>query len=193
MYQDMTKILSPAKCGDYAIEHFVVSDKDIRAMIDGIWPGEYVKLTYRGGLLMSDTSMEKRTNIEFVRNAYGDVLIGGLGLGMIVLAIQDKPDVNNITIIEKSEEVISLITQQVNFNEKVNIIRDDVFTWKPGKGRRFDCIYMDIFPYINEDVYHEEMKPLKRKYGHYLKPLSESQKRFNECWAEWYAKNGRRL
>lgn len=52
---------------------------------------------------------------------------------------------------------------------------------------------MDIWNYVNSDVYQDEMKPLKRKYGRYLKSKDDSPNRFNECWAEWKAKNNRRL
>mgnify|MGYP000786328328 FL=1 len=44
---------------------------------------------------MSDTPMEKETNRDFVHNAHGNVLIGGLGIGLIILAIQNKEDVYN--------------------------------------------------------------------------------------------------
>jgi hypothetical protein len=195
LYKDMTSLLVDAQCGECKIEHFVIGEGNIRAMLDGLPHGEYVRLMVNGRLMMSNTNMEQRTNAHFVVWAHGDVLIGGLGIGMIVLAIQDKPDVESITIVEKESDVISLMESQPNvkFNEKVHIICGDVFTWKPHKGHKFDCIYMDIWPYINEDVYHDEMVPLKRKYAHYLKPKSESPDRFNTCWAEWYAKTGSRL
>lgn len=193
MYKNMTELLKPCKIGDYEISHFTVDNKSIRAMIDGIPAGDYVRLTYNGDVVMSDTPMEQRTNRKFVREANGDVLVGGLGIGMIVLAIQDKPDVNSITIIEKSHEVIEMITSQLKFNDKVKIINADVFTWKPEKGQKFDCIYMDIWNWVNSDVWEEEMKPLKRKYCHYMKSKEENPKRFTECWAEYQAKNNLRL
>ena len=192
MYKDMTKLLVPAENGAFRIELFEVGES-FRAMVEGIMPGRYVKLTYLGEVVMSDTEMEKRTNRSFCAQAHGDVLVGGLGIGMIIMAIQDKEEVRSITVIERYQEVIDMVVSQLPLNDKVHIVKDDVFAWKPAKGQRFDCIYMDIWPYINSDVYHEEMKPLKRKYGHYLKPLAESPNRFNECWAEWYAKNNRRL
>ena len=192
MYSDMTQLLKPAKNGDFEIKHFEVQ-KSFRAALDGIPCGTYVKLTNNGEVVMSDTPMEKRTNYFFCLNAHGDILIGGLGIGMIITAIQDKEDVNSITVLEKHREVIDMITSQLSFNSKVHIINADVFTWKPQKGQRFDCVYMDIWNYVNSDVYHEEMKPLKRKYGHYLKPISDSPNRFNICWAEWNAKNNMRL
>lgn len=193
MYKNMTELLKPCKNGDFEICHFTVSDKDIRAMIDGIPAGQYVKLTHNGDVVMSNTPMEQRTNREFCRKANGDVLVGGLGIGMIILAIQDKPDVKSITIIEKSQEVIEMVASQLPFNDKVKIACDDVFTWKPEKGQKFDCVYMDIWNWVNSDVWEEEMKPLKRKYSHYMKPKAESPKRFTECWAEYQAKNNCRL
>lgn len=53
--------------------------------------------------------------------------------------------------------------------------------------------YMDIWNWINEDVYKKEMQPLKRKYARFLRSKDINPNRFNECWAEYQAKNGRRL
>lgn len=193
MYKEMPQLLSTAQVGDFKLEKFTIEKNNMAAMFQGISPGEYVRLTHRGEVVMSDTMMEKRTNSAFCRNAYGDILIGGLGIGMIIMAIQDNENVRSITVLEKNQEVIDMVANQLPLNNKVKIICADVFTWKPEKGQKFDCIYMDIWNYVNVDVYQEEMKPLKRKYGHYLKSMDESPKRFNECWAEYQAKNGRRL
>lgn len=102
MYRDMVSLLSPAVNGDFAIEHFEITDHDIRAIFKGIMPGKYVRLSRRGSVVMSDTMMEKRTNREFCDEAHGDVLVGGLGIGMILMAIQDNPAVNSITVLEKT-------------------------------------------------------------------------------------------
>ena len=71
--------------------------------------------------------MEKNTNREFCSKAHVDIIIGGLGIGMIIIAIQDKPDVKSITVIEKNQEVIDMVASQLDFNEKGNIICADVF------------------------------------------------------------------
>lgn len=193
MYKNMTKLLSPAQKGEYEISNFEILENNGPAMIAGILPGTYVKLTCNGEVIMSDTPMEKRTNREFCRKAHGDVLIGGLGIGMICMAIQDNDEVRTITVIEKSKDVIDLVASQLPLNPKVNIIHADVYDWKPQTGMRFDCIYMDIWSYINRDIWKKEMLPLKRKYAHYLKPLSESPMRYHGYWAEWYAKNNCKL
>ena len=188
----MADILKPVTVGaarvdilDYTKEHL-----GFREIVAGLKPDRYARLWLNGKIMMSDAPMEHRTNSDFVCSAHGDVLIGGLGLGMIVLAIQDESKVSSITVIEKSPNVIAAIRPQLPLNSKVEIIEGDVFTYKPK--RKYDCIYMDIWFYPDFESY-EEMKALKRRYGHYLKPKEESPKRFNRCWAEYYARTGRRL
>ena len=87
-------------------------------MLDGIMLGTYIRLTHNGECVMSDTNMEQRTNLRFCLKAYGDIIIGGLGIGMIIMAIQDKPEVKSITVIEKNQEVIDLVASQLDFNKK---------------------------------------------------------------------------
>ena len=110
MYEKMSEILQEKIVGDFAIHHFEIDEHDFYARLHGIESGKYVKLTQNEEVVMSDTKMEKETNAAFVRSAHGDVLIGSLGIGLIVLAIQDKEAVNTITILEKNEEVIELLT-----------------------------------------------------------------------------------
>lgn len=194
MYKNMTEILKDGQVGDFTLSRFTVGDNDFYAHIRcGISNGTYMQLKHKGEIVMSDTDMEKRTNKEFLRNAHGDVLIGGLGIGMIVLAVQDEPEVNSITILEKNQEVIDLVGSQLPLNDKVKIIHSDVFEWKPEKGKKYNCIYMDIWNYINRDVYKREMLPLTRKYAHYLVSADIDPRRYNGCWCKRQAKNGERI
>lgn len=193
MYFEMADLLEDRQIGDWKLEKFTIESNNLMARMQGITPGTYVRLTHRGECVMSNTNMEKRTNMDFCINAHGDVLIGGLGIGMIILAIQDKPEVKSITVIEKNQEVIDIIASQLNFNEKVNIICADVFEWKPEKGVKYDVSYMDIWNWVNEDVYEKEMKPLKRRYARFLRSKQENPNRYNKCWVEYQARTGRRL
>lgn len=192
MYLDMAELLEDREIDNWRLNHFTITEKDWRAKIEGISPGTYVRLVHAGEVVMSNTNMEKRTNLEFCHNAHGDIIIGGLGIGMIILAIQDKSEVKSITVIEKNEEVIEMVATQLNFNDKVKIVHADVFEWRPEKGVKYDMSYMDIWNYVNEDVY-EEMKQLKKKYARYLRSKNENPNRYNKCWAEYNAKTGRRL
>lgn len=193
IYKNMSELLEERELNGWKLEKFEIKQDNIRARFDGITPGKYIELLHNGECVMSDTNMEKRTNSDFCINAHGDIIIDGLGIGMIIMAIQDKPEVNTITVIEKNQEVIDIVASQLNLNDKVNIICADVFEWKPERGVKYDMAYMDIWNWINEDVYKKEMQPLKRKYARFLRSKKENPRRFNKCWAEYQAKTGRRL
>ena len=166
MYKDMSKILKDRQIEDFKLSHFIISNHDGYAMCHGITPGDYVRLEHRGSVLMSNTPMEKRTNEDFVTNAHGKVLIGGLGIGLILLAIQDDPMIDKITVVEKNQEVIDLVASQLPLSDKVEIICADVYNYVPEDF--YNTIYMDIWSFINEDICYNEMYPLMDKYEQYL-------------------------
>lgn len=191
MYANMAEILKDGKSGDYELSHFEIGENNLYAMFHGIPCGKFVRLIHRGEVVMSDTDMEKRTNANFVRNAHGKVLIGGLGIGLILLAIQDKPEVEKIVVVEKHREVIDLVKDQLPLNEKVEVVNADV--WKYTPAEKFNTIYMDIWNYINTDVYRDSMKPLIARYRKFLVPKQEDGNRFIDCWCRKEAKNGVRI
>lgn len=193
MYKDMTKLLEDKKVGNWKLEKFEIKSGNLRAMFGGISPGMYIRLLHNGECVMSNTAMEKQTNAEFCAKAHGDIIIGGFGIGLIIMAIQDKPEVHSITVIEKNREVIEIVASQLELNDKVKIVYEDVFKWKPEKGKKYDMVYMDIWNWINKDVYEREMLPLKRRYARFLKSKEENPNRYNKCWAEYQAKNGKKL
>ena len=191
MYLDMSEILKDGKVGDFELSHYEIGENDWYAMLHGIPSGKFVRLIHRGEVVMSNTDMEKRTNSSFVINAHGNVLVGGLGIGLILLAIQDKEEVKQITVVEKNKEVIELVGSQLPLNPKVHIVHDDVFEYKPLF--KYNTICMDIWNYINSDVYQREMKPLISRYRRYLVPKSEDENRYIDCWCKYQAKNNRRI
>jgi hypothetical protein len=130
-------------------------------------------------IMMSDTTMEMVTNSEFMRRAHGKVLIAGLGLGIIVHIIQDLKAVDEIVIIEKSKDIIDMVTKEMKFNDKVKIINDDIFEWQPAKGEKFDIMWFDIWPNICSDNY-PEMKELNKKFGRKLN--SKNPNRWKGHW-----------
>lgn len=191
MYKDMAEILKDGKVGDFELSHYEIGQNDWYAMLHGIPSGKFVRLMHKGEVVMSNTDMEKRTNSSFMINAHGNVLIGGLGIGLILLAIQDKEEVKQITVVEKNKEVIELVGGQLPLNSKVHIVHDDVFEYKPLF--KYNTIYMDIWNYINSDVYNNEMKPLISRYRRCLVPKSEDENRYIDCWCKYQAKNNKRI
>lgn len=194
MYYDMTKILTCRKIQNFELSKFEVDNNNLRAIIhDNIPIGNYVRLAHNGHCVMSNTPMELDTNAEFVTNAHGDVLIAGLGIGLIVLPIQDKTDVQTITIVEKHIEVIQLVQNQLPLNSKVKIILQDIFDDPFEKHVKFDCIYFDIWNEVSNDIYRTEMMKLKHMYKKHLKFKKDSPNRFIKCWSEEDIKRMRRM
>lgn len=191
MYERMCDILAERELGGYRLEYFEIKPGDWGAILRGIAPGKYVCLTHRGEVIMSDTDMEKRTNAEFVHRAHGKVLIGGLGIGLILLPAQQKSEVEKIVVLEKNQEVIDLVKDQLPLNEKVEIIKADVCDYVPTE--KFNTIYLDIWDFINTNVYEESMKPLLARYRKYLIPKADDPDRYIDCWCKHQAKNGIRI
>ena len=188
---EMYKLLKPAKSERFEIKYKKASASDVKAVkfrdlvqgryeYEGFKEGTYVQLydNKKHEIVMSDTPMEFNTNNHFIQNANGDVLIAGLGLGLVVLAIQDNPKIKSITIVEKYKEIIDLITKQITFNPKVEIINADIFEYKPNKDK-FDVIYFDIWNNVCGDHYMK-MKKLHRKFCR--KVNRENKNSFIDSW-----------
>jgi len=156
------------KIGDWAIESFNVSgSQSLMTLIQYkgriVNPGRYKKLTRCGQTIMSNTNAEINDFIIFYRMAKGDVLINGLGLGVCLKAILKKKEVVSVTVIEKSEEVIKLVSPHI-IDKRVTIIHADAFKWKPPKGKRYNAVWHDIWDNICTDNI-PGMARLHRKYG----------------------------
>lgn len=160
----MATIVPAGGQGDVKIEHLEITDGGgIHATLrgNGTANGTYAILKILDDVVMSDTDLERRSNLAAVAYATGDVLIGGLGLGMIVCPMLRKPSVNSITVIELNPNVIALVEPAIRRwgqttlgrerTRVLSIVQGDVFTWKPAKGRKFDTIYFDVWPNISED------------------------------------------
>jgi spermidine synthase len=156
--------------GDYKIETFHVKKDDFSQKISlfktgrGVPEGTYKRLMRNGDVVMSNTPDEIRDFSYFLRQAHGSVLINGLGLGVLVQALIDKPEVKQITIIEKSQDVLNLVASHYEKSNKVTIIHADAFDYKPPKDVRYNAVWHDIWDFICADN-PKEMGTLHRKYG----------------------------
>lgn len=134
-------------------------------------PGDYVKLIVDGTLMMSDTPMERRTNREFLKNAKGDVMIAGLGIGLILHNLREKVKegiVTSITVYEKYRDVASLVCPYYR-DLPLKVIEADILTYKPRKDEKYDTIYFDIWPDINTDNL-EDIKLLHNRWKNHKRP-----------------------
>lgn len=177
-YAKMVDILPESQSGEVSIKHFEVGAEAsnftrLRAAINGcirdyVPAGRYARLIVNDVLMMSDTPTEQRENLRLIQMAYGDVLIAGLGLGMVLVPLLANPNITSITVIELSPDVIKLVAPHFA-DPRVKIIQADFLTWKAPRGARWDTIYFDIWPDINVDDMPEVTK-LRRRYRRRLNP-----------------------
>ncbi len=159
------------KMGSAQIVHFEVTEDAAKmhnlreSMHRGgryISPGTYTKLIAGGALQMSDVPAEKMDHWTAVRQAKGDCLITGLGIGMVASAMARKPEVNSVTVIEIDADVIALVAPHLD--PKITVICADALTWPLPVGKKWDVIWHDIWPHICADN-AETMTKLKRRYA----------------------------
>lgn len=161
--------------GRWKVEDFEISEQDakienMRAIFQPgyrtVKPGKFKRLMRNNQVIMSNTPAEISDHIRFIcysKRKGGDILINGLGLGVALKEILKSDDVKSVTVIEISEDVISLVAPFYD-DERVTIINADAFEWKPPKGKRYAAIWHDIWDNICADNL-PEMTKLHRKYG----------------------------
>ncbi len=177
-FPNMTKIIPESKRvpgKPYIIHKVCDEDSSRRTTLSGsafryVPPGQYciLKQARTGNtheswdtIWMSDTLMERSTNIEFLQEAEGDVLLAGLGIGMLAVALCRKREVRTVTVLEIDRDVVRLVAPHIQ-HRKLRIVQADAKS-APLAGKNFDAIWLDIWPSIRADNW-EEMKPMLADY-----------------------------
>ncbi len=173
-------IVKPGESGNWKVDKYRVTKREaelanLRAAFNPgrgsyhVEPGWYTRLLlcseHGTSIVMSDSPDEISHHREFVRVAHGNVLVNGLGLGVCLQMLCMKPvgEIKRITVIERSPDVIKLVSKYFT-DEIITIINDDAFTWKPPRGTYYNAVWHDIWNDICTDNL-TEMKTLHRRYG----------------------------
>lgn len=184
VFVPMIDVIPPSQFGSARVEHFDVSED--ASMMTALRPGEYVppgryaRLYVGGTMFMSDTPMERNTNYSVVRNAHGDVLIAGLGIGLILVPILKKADVRHVTVIEKSADVVALVAPQFAC-DRLTVICADIYEWRPAKGTKFNTVYFDIWSGQSTDDL-EDMTRLHRTFRPFFVSKGDDPVRWMDSW-----------
>ena len=178
-YWEKYKVDVPeGESGIWRVEKFNISDDEakfynVRSSIHGgrgghVQPGNYTRLMRRNSCdnpIMSDTPDEIADHLYPINQAKGHVLINGLGLGVVLNGCLIKKEVEKVTIIELSEDVIKLVEPhyRTKYGNRFEVIHADAFEFSPPKGTRYNMVWSDIWDNICEDNW-DSYKKLKRKY-----------------------------
>lgn len=93
-------------------------------------PTVWHKLSYGGGVWMTDLPIEQAQHDRELADMKGDVLVGGLGLGYAVTQLCLRPEIENVVVIEKSKEVIDLVMPHLRIPQgKVTLVHADLLDW----------------------------------------------------------------
>lgn len=172
-FPKMAEIVKPAKLGCAEVTHYTVTKLDVlREMMHGgpCEEGTVAILRVAGRTMMSDTKHEKITNYEILRQAHGNVLIAGLGLGMILHPILACDRVASVTVVEQERDVIKLISPTLPVTNKLQVHCGDIFTWMPPVDMRYDCIYFDIWADGSTDLAKIERRKLGQRFRRFKAP-----------------------
>tara|TARA_R100001463_G_scaffold46793_1_gene95451 strand:- start:148 stop:702 length:555 start_codon:yes stop_codon:yes gene_type:complete len=77
--------------------------------------------------IMSDRALEFAEAIPFLDAAHGDVLCAGLGLGVLHKALMENEKVRSVTIVEKYQDVIDLVWDHCEKDDRFRLINADIY------------------------------------------------------------------
>ena len=158
------KVNIPEGCsGDFRVEKKILDEfRNCKEPLD-----EYTILHCATHHIMSDTTKEYREHQEFFNKAHGDVLVAGLGLGMIHQQLIENDDITSVTIVEKNQEVIDLVWEHCLKNEKFRLVHADIYEWQPDS--TWDVGWFDSW--IGECEQNFYFDFIEQKYGDFCKEI----------------------
>jgi hypothetical protein len=131
-------------------------------------PGWYTQLLIGGQLWMSDTDAEYRDHwpaINMIRKPETrNVLINGLGIGLVLKAALDLPHIHHVDVVENNADVIKLVAPHYESDPRVTVHHADAYLINWPTGRVWDVVWHDIWEDLNVDNL-PDMFRLHRRYG----------------------------
>lgn len=106
-----------------------------------------------GEIVMEDTIHELRTHLGFVMHASGRVLVAGLGLGCVIRGLLANPNVEHVTCLENSKDVLKMV-QPYMPAERLTIVKADALEWSIQNKDHFDCGWYDLWTNRDEGEPH---------------------------------------
>lgn len=108
----------------------------------------YLALIKDDEIWMSLNPNEINTMKSFIKDANGNVLILGLGLGYVAFMMSQKDNVKSVTIVEKDQEIVGIFKKNIlplfpNKN-KVRLVQDDAFRYLENN-TKFDYFFADLW------------------------------------------------
>lgn len=121
--------------------------------------------------IMQDSEAEYNEHQWLWDNATGDVLVGGLGLGVCHQPLIDNPDVTSVTIIELEQDVVDLVWDDCVKDDTFSIVVADFETWSPPEGSSFDTVWGDTWLVDNSLTMVDYRTLITNRYSQYTENI----------------------
>jgi len=135
---------------------------------------------------MVDSPYEWYAMVEYaMRTEPSNVLVGGLGLGLILNCLADRKDLDMIKVVEINTDVINMISPHLPRDKRIEIIQGDFFKVVPKlsrNGETFNTVIVDIWAgYVPEylEKFKEARDMLNRFYPKALHLFHPFQKKID--------------
>lgn len=110
-------------------------------------------------LWMSITPAELESMAPMLATASGDVVVMGLGLGVLLHAVKRHPLVSSVTLIERDPKVLDL-HRHTGVLDDVEVVLTDALTWRPR--REYNVVMADIWPTFGDSAIEADTKRIAR-------------------------------
>lgn len=133
-------------------------------------PGRYTALYIDDEFSMSDVGLLRAGSIEVVQRSKGNVLLVGLGLGLVVGNIMARDSVEKITVVEYVQSVCDAVGKaylESEYGHKIDIQCASIYDWLPPEGEKYDTIWFDIW-HVRDYANLPVMEELHQRFSPYL-------------------------
>lgn len=191
MNDHITKVWNPVmsipegKVNDYEVEHMTVpansplSTASMRTVLLGGHENEPVvyqhettwhRLTYDGGVWMTDLPIEQAQHDTHLEHFCGKVLVGGLGLGYAVNTLLKRKEIEKVVVVEKADEVIQLVAPHIwdfwsHGKDRYEVVHADLFDYLADDKEQYDFGFYDLWQSDSESTFHEFIPRLRELSG----------------------------
>jgi hypothetical protein len=117
-------------------------------------------ILYRNGrqenCLNIKTNKEAKEVYSSYDLGYGDILISGLGFGILALWLAKKPEVKSIKILEISQDIVDIFLENNTLPDNVTIEIADAEKYTTED--HYDCILLDHYEWCSENYKIQSMQ-----------------------------------
>jgi hypothetical protein len=123
-----------------------------------------------GEFIMSNSNSMLKIYKPYLDEFNGEVLISGMGLGILILPLLNDDTVTKIDIVEKDLDIINYVytnrLENLDINNKINVINDDIFTFTTTNNYNYILLNHWVKP---DDITLTEVSSLQSKFTNNLK------------------------